>query len=801
LNHRRAWAGLAGALLATLGLAALRDTAPATGAPLVWASPDRYRILLDVDPRGVRRSHSPASVEVDFAAELAARGATGPVDENTIEVVAYDDAGQPRDFDRARGVERALLPWRLEHSYPLSRVRLVFVMPDERATRYAVYFDTVEAGRSRPPRYPGIVGDGDLFTEGFGRREIAASAYDSFVDLDGDGDLDLVKGGTEPFLYVYENVGGGRFVDRGRLTSGGEVLTFPHDERNRSWLSVSFCDWDGDGDQDMFVFFASGPYINRVVRYENVTVPGGPLTFADRGPLLTVSGKPLTDRVSFVDWDGDGRLDVLSAPDGVVTFYRNVGASRAVADMALADGVYLEANGVPIQLDGARLDAADIDGDGDLDLFAGTEEGRVYLFENVGTRTAPALAGGRILAFFEYMDGKAGVKVADFDGDGLLDVAVGRYWDRTHYGEQPRVFGRLYKNVGTRTSPRFEARDAASGAPYTERFQPADALRQNGVRAVDWDDDGRVDLLAGDTDGFVWLFRNTTDALFPVFAPAERLRAGNGFLRVHGEEPDARAAGYARVDVTDWNEDGRKDLVVADGRGWLTLFLNQGTDKAPVLAAGRRLWANGHPIDGTSRASVLVRDWDGDGRKDVIFAMAGEGPSESYDWPARNEERTAHRGFLYYRNFGTNAAPELGAPKWIKAGPEAVEIDLERPNLGDFVDWDGDGKKDLIACEFEMECRLFRNTSSGAPGVRPRFDSSATGEVILKPWTGEMISGADARDWDGDGDLDLLTGMGHGGSGLRFFERDYLEDVRRGTAPLVRIDRRPDPVPPPGASR
>ena len=49
------------------------------------------------------------------------------------------------------------------------------------------------------------MGDGDLFTEGWGRREIAASAYDAFVDLDGDGDLDLVKGGTEPFLRVYEN--------------------------------------------------------------------------------------------------------------------------------------------------------------------------------------------------------------------------------------------------------------------------------------------------------------------------------------------------------------------------------------------------------------------------------------------------------------------------------------------------------------------------------------------------------------------------------------------------------------------
>lgn len=61
--------------------------------------------------------------------------------------------------------------------------------------------------------------------------------------------------------------------------------------------------------------------------------------------------------------------------------------------------------------------------------------------------------------------------------------------------------------------------------------------------------------------------------------------------------------------------------------------------------------------------------------------------------------------------------------------------------------------------------------------------------TVLAPRTAQMISGADAVDWNGDRDLDLLTGQGHGGSGLRFFERDYVNDLVNGTLPIVTIMR------------
>jgi hypothetical protein len=274
-----------------------------------------------------------------------------------------------------------------------------------------------------------------------------------------------------------------------------------------------------------------------------------------------------------------------------------------------------------------------------------------------------------------------------------------------------------------------------------------------------------------------------------VFAAPARLEAEGTPIKVWGEEPEGRAAGYARVDVADWDGDGRHDLFVADARGWLTLFRNLGGRGAPRLLRGRRLDAGGAPIDGTSRGSVLVVDWDGDGRKDVLFAMVGEGPSAGYAWPrVHHDDPSKDRGVLFYRNVGTARAPRLFAPRWVNAGPEGRPLDLERPNLGDVLDWDGDGRRDLIVCEFETSCRVFLNT--GEARGRPRFRSSAEGLMLLRPWTAQTVSGADAFDWDGDGREDVLTGQGHAGSGLRFYARGYLEDVMRGRLPAVHASGR-----------
>ena len=739
-----------------------------------WHSPHRFRILLKVDPQGRTRSNSPASVDFDFQKALAEQGIRTPFDKNTVEVVAYDAAGRLKVFDEDEKDSRppsSPLPWRIDEYFGITQVTLNFVMPDHTRTRYAVYFDTADSGLGKPRRYPGVVGDGDRFCEGYSRRPINASHFDQFCDFDFDGDLDLFKGGVEPYVYCYENVGANRMVYRGRLTSGGRLFTLPKNPRtNRSWVTVAFHDWDNDGQQDFFPSFGDGPDAGRIVFYRNTTRQhNGVLTFTRVGPLRTVSGVAVAGgpqaggwfpSIAFVkDWDGDGdgRTDLLVGSNHHCYLYRNLGGEIDGLPR-LADAVPIQAGAKDIALTNPRFECADIDGDGLVDLLAGTQPGPIWWFKNVGSRTRPVFDRGTVVAFGgKYLIGDAhsGVKAADFDGDGLVDLVVGRFWERTELTEPdgPRDFGGLLKNVGTRTSPKFARR--AAGSPCTEQFQICDAVRQNCVRAVDWDHDGKTDLLAGDTDGFIWLFRNQTGSRFPVFAPGEKLRADGTPLSV------AATGGHARFDVSDWNNDGKLDLLVADGHGTVTLFLSQGDG---TLRRGQALTAAGKPVQGTGRSSVLVCDWDGDGRKDVVLAD--------------------EKGYHFYRNVGSPGSPVLEGPRPILFNGRNVTY--ARPNLGSFVDWDGDGKRNLIGCEFENSVRLYRNLGSGRPGEEPRF-GPPEGEVILQASAPQMISGADAIDWDGDGHLDLLTGQGHGGSGLRFYRRDYLEDELAGRHPLVSV--------------
>jgi hypothetical protein len=181
---------------------------------------------------------------------------------------------------------------------------------------------------------------------------------------------------------------------------------------------------------------------------------------------------------------------------------------------------------------------------------------------------------------------------------------------------------------------------------------------------VDWDNDGDLDLIVGSSYDYFLYLENTGSARKPVFAAPRKL---------------LHTVWRTRPVAQDLDGDGLKDLLALDTEGMLTLYRRVGNELKP---GERILDEKGAPIklDGkgreTGRATLTVMDWDGDGKLDLLVSNA----IESFD------------GLRWYRNIGTKK-------KWVLARQPNIALNLpwNHYQLLDPIDWDGDGKTDLIA--------------------------------------------------------------------------------------------------------
>jgi hypothetical protein len=125
---------------------------------------------------------------------------------------------------------------------------------------------------------------------------------------------------------------------------------------------------------------------------------------------------------------------------------------------------------------------------------------------------------------------------------------------------------------------------------------------------ADWNNDGRKDLIVGQADGSVKLFVNVGQEGAPAFAAGTDLQTVNGVLA---------AGSNAAPAVLDYNGDGAKDLMVGNATGEVLIFLNQGSDAAPLLAA---------PFTALQAEGAVVPfpvDWDADGQQELMVTANG----------------------------------------------------------------------------------------------------------------------------------------------------------------------------------
>ena len=478
-----------------------------------------------------------------------------------------------------------------------------------------------------------------------------------------------------------------------------------------TFSAPTFADLDGDGDLDAVI----GEFGGIFRYYRNTGTALAPVFTEQTGAANPFNGIDvgLSSTPAFADLDGDGDLDVLiGEQDGTLNFYRNTGTALAPV-FTVQTGAANPFNGVDVGFDSAPT-FADLDGDGDLDALIGEIGGTLRYFRNTGTALAPV---------FTEQTGAAnpfnGVDVgtfssptfADLDGDGDLDALI---------GEEDGTLN-FYRNTGTALAPVFTVQTGAANP-----FNGVDVGALSKPTFADLDGDGDLDAVIGEEDGVVNSLRNTTpSASTPSFAV--QTGVANPF---NGVDVGSNSA----PTFADLDGDGDLDALIGEGDGTLKYYRNTGTALAPVFA---EQVGTANPFTGVevrAFSNLTFADLDGDGDLD---ALIGE----------------TSGALRYLRNTGTALAPVF--IEQVGAADPFNGVNVGFYSAPTFADLDGDGKIDAVIGAVAGTLTYYRNTGTA---LAPVF-TEQTGAA--NPFNGEDVgdfSKPTFADLDGDGDQDVLIG-------------------------------------------
>jgi DNA/RNA endonuclease YhcR with UshA esterase domain len=342
----------------------------------------------------------------------------------------------------------------------------------------------------------------------------------TFVDLDLDGDLDIVFANGQGYTSagvalkprVFINDGTGVFADQTDARVAGVTGWF---------RGVEAGDVDRDGDPDLLLVqdFAKKP---------KLLMNDGAGVFTDgsvRLPNLNLSSA----RGQFGDVDNDGDLDIVVLNSGTTSRFSTNGRPRLYLNDGTGTFTDAPAGQVPAANVPEQMDAVffDCDNDLDLDLFIGTRAAASQLWINNGAGTFTKLASGMPVGGSSYS-----YDPGDIDGDGDLDlIGVNSGTSNTEL---------LLKNNGTGTV----------WTNSSSSLVPNPTTDDNDSRFFDFDMDGDLDLI-------VATLGSSSERIY--------VNNGTGSFTIPANVISGQTDSSLDVKVADLTGDGKIDIVTAQG--------------------------------------------------------------------------------------------------------------------------------------------------------------------------------------------------------------------------------------------